>query len=46
VAEDALKTVYALQEAEGALAGEELACSMLLPGALAQEMSMALVAFG
>jgi Fe2+ transport system protein FeoA len=44
--EDILKAAYALQEAEGALDGEELARSMSLPGVLAQEVSIALVAFG
>jgi Fe2+ transport system protein FeoA/Mn-dependent DtxR family transcriptional regulator len=45
-AEDVLKAAYALQETEETFSGEELARSMSLPGALAQEVSKALVAFG
>ena len=45
-AEDALKAAYTLQDAGEALGGEELARSMRLPGALAWEVSRALVAFG
>ena len=45
-AEDALKAAYALQEAGEPWGGGELARSMSLPGALAWEVSRALVAFG
>ena len=45
-AEDALKAAHALQEAGGAWSGEELACSVGLPEALAREVAGTLIAFG
>jgi Fe2+ transport system protein FeoA/Mn-dependent DtxR family transcriptional regulator len=44
-AEDALKAAYGLQEAGGAWGGEDLACSLGLPRAMAGDIAGALITF-